>query len=119
MTSSWTLTDGTFTHYGFGFFIDNWYGWHIAQHTGFMDGYSADDAISLDDGLDLVVLTNADKQPIVPILKSIFAIVDPPKDRSLVADLSHPAENEDPATTALSSATSQRNSPPANSTERS
>jgi D-alanyl-D-alanine carboxypeptidase len=101
MTSSWVLSDGTFTHYGFGFFIDNWYGWHIAQHTGFMDGYSADDAISLDDGLDLVVLTNGDKQPVVPILKSVFAIVDPPKDRALVADLAQPAENEDPAVTAL------------------
>lgn len=101
MTSSWALGDGTLTHYGFGFFIDDWYGWPIAQHTGMMDGYSGDDAISLDDGLDLVVLTNADKLPVIPLLKGIFAIVDRPKDRTLVADLSHPAENEDPTVTAL------------------
>jgi CubicO group peptidase (beta-lactamase class C family) len=101
MTSSWTLANGTLTHYGFGFFIDNWYGWPVAQHTGMMDGFSGDDAISLDDGLDLVVLTNADKEPVIPLLKGIFAIVDPPKDKSLAADLSHPAQNEDPAVTAL------------------
>ncbi|HVA28181.1 MAG TPA: serine hydrolase domain-containing protein [Candidatus Baltobacteraceae bacterium] len=101
MTNSWTLTDGTPTNYGFGFFIDDWYGWHIAHTTGLMDGYSGDAAISLEDGLDLVVLTNADKVSVVPLVKSLFAIVDPPKDRALVADLSHPAQNEDPAITSL------------------
>ncbi len=41
MTTSWTLADGSPTHYGFGFFTDTWYGLRIAQHTGYIDGFSA------------------------------------------------------------------------------
>ena len=101
MTSSWALNDGTLTHYGFGFYVDNWYGWPIAQHNGLIDGFSSDDAISLDDGVDIVVLTNADKEPLAPLVKSIFALVDKPKDANLVASLNQPPENEDTSTTAL------------------
>lgn len=101
MTSSWTLANGTLTHYGFGFFVDDWYGWQIAEHPGLVDGFSADDAISLEDGLDIVILTNADKEPVAPLTKAIFALVDKPKDAGLVAGSEQAALNEDPATTAL------------------
>jgi hypothetical protein len=55
----------------------------------------------LRDGLELAVLTNADKVSIVPLAKSIFAAIEPAKDVALVATLSQPPINEDPATTDL------------------
>jgi CubicO group peptidase (beta-lactamase class C family) len=100
MTASGTLTDGTFTHYGFGFFIDDWYGWTVAEHPGLIDGFSGGDAIGLADDLNVVVLTNANEQPVAPLEKSIFAIVEPPKNPALVATLAGGALNEDPAITA-------------------
>jgi D-alanyl-D-alanine carboxypeptidase len=101
MTTSWTLADGSPTHYGFGFFTDTWYGLRIAQHTGYIDGFSADDGLVLDDGTAFVILSNADRVDLVPLAKSIVEIVEPLKNPALVADLSHPGVFEDPAVTAL------------------
>jgi len=101
MTTSWTLSDGTPTNYGFGFFTDKWYGLRIAQHTGFIDGFSSEDALVLDDGTAFVILTNADRVSLVPLAKSLVEIVEPLKDKALVANFSHPAVFEDPAITAL------------------
>ncbi len=96
MTSSGTLRDGTPTHYGSGFFIDTWSGWRIAEHTGFIDGFSSIDLLSLDDGVELAILTNTDQESLVPLAKTIFSIVDAPK----VPESYHAAENEDPAISA-------------------
>jgi CubicO group peptidase (beta-lactamase class C family) len=101
MTTSWTLADGTPTHYGFGFFTDTWYGLRIAQHTGYIDGFSAEDGLVLDDGMAFAILSNADRVDLVPLAKSIVEIVEPLKNPALVADLSHPGVFEDPAVTAL------------------
>jgi D-alanyl-D-alanine carboxypeptidase len=101
MTTSWTLADGTPTHYGFGFFTDTWYGLSIAQHPGYIDGFSAEDGLVLDDGTAFAILSNADRADLVPLAKSIIEIVEPLKNPALVADLSHPGVFEDPAVTAL------------------
>ncbi|HTX57936.1 MAG TPA: serine hydrolase domain-containing protein [Candidatus Acidoferrales bacterium] len=101
MTTSWTLTDGTPTNYGFGFFTGDWYGLRIAQHTGYIDGFSADDGLVLDDGTSFAIVTNADRVPLVPLAKSLIEIVEPLKNRALVANLSHPGVFEDPAVTGL------------------
>ena len=101
MTTSWTLADGSPTHYGFGFFTNSWYGLRIAQHTGYIDGFSADDGLVLDDGTAFVILSNADRVDLVPLAKSLVEIVEPAKNPALVADLSHPGVFEDPAVTAL------------------
>lgn len=101
MTTSWTLADGTPTNYGFGFFTDKWYGLRIAQHTGYLDGFSGDDALVLDDGTGFAILSNADRVSLVPLAKSLVEIVEPLKDRSLVANFSQPGVFEDPAVTAL------------------
>jgi len=101
MTRSWTLTDGTPTHYGFGFFTDTWYGLRIAQHTGYVDGFSSDDGLILDDGTAFAILSNADRVDLVPLAKSIVEILGPVKAPALVADFSHPAVFEDPAVTTL------------------
>ena len=101
MTTSWTLADGTPTNYGFGFFTDSWYGLHIAHHPGYIDGFSAEDAIVLDDGTSLAILTNADRVSLVPLAKSLIEIVEPVKNPAMVATLSQPGVFEDPAVTLL------------------
>jgi D-alanyl-D-alanine carboxypeptidase len=101
MTTSWTLADGSPTHYGFGFFTNTWYGLRIAQHTGYIDGFSGDDGLVLDDGTAFAILSNADRVDLTPLAKSLVEIIEPLKNRTLVADLSHPGVFEDPAVTAL------------------
>lgn len=100
MTTSKTLNDGTRTHYGYGFYLRNWYGWKTAEHSGNVDGFSSDDAIVLDDGLEIALLSNADAVSLVPLAKSIVAILEPARDQNAVADFNHPAENEKASVTA-------------------
>ncbi len=99
MTHHATLRDGVATQYGYGFFVRDWYGRHVAEHPGNIDGFSADDALVLDDGLEIAVLSNADRVSLVPLTKSIAAIVDTPKDANMYADRPRPPENENPAVT--------------------
>jgi len=103
MTSSWTLANGQPTSYGFGFFTGDWYGLRIAQHTGYIDGFSADDAIVLSDGTSFAILSNADRVPLVPLAKSLVEIVEPLRDQAQVATLSRsePPVYEDTAVTAI------------------
>ncbi len=101
MTTPRTLPDGTSTGYGFGFFTDTWYGLRIAHHSGYIDGFSADDGLVLDDGTAFAVLTNADRVDLEPLARSVIEIVETLKNPGLVADFSHPGEFEDPAVTAL------------------
>jgi len=100
MTSSGKLTDGTPTYYGYGFFIDDWYGYRVAQHSGYVPGFSAQDALVLDDGVEIVVLANRTSVDLAPLCKSILAIVDRPRDANLAATLAAPAQNENPQITA-------------------
>ncbi|HVA34406.1 MAG TPA: serine hydrolase domain-containing protein, partial [Candidatus Baltobacteraceae bacterium] len=85
MTSSGFADGGVPTNYGFGFFIDDWYGYRVAEHSGYVDGYSSADTLVLDDGLEIAALSNADRVDLVPLLKSIAAIVDRPLDANLSA----------------------------------
>jgi CubicO group peptidase (beta-lactamase class C family) len=99
MTTSAQLPGGTLANYGFGFFTANWYGYRVVYHDGFVSGCSAVDALSLDDGLSLAILTNADRVDLVPLAKSVFAMVDSPRDANLYASPSAPPENEDSVVT--------------------
>jgi CubicO group peptidase (beta-lactamase class C family) len=100
MTTSVRLRDGIPAHYGFGFFTGDWYGYRVAQHSGNIDGFSSEDALVLDDGLELSVLANADGVDLVPLAKSVVALLDAPRDSNSYASPSQPAENENPAITA-------------------
>ena len=53
MTTSGKLANGIPTHYGFGFFITDWFGYAVAEHPGYVAGFSSDDALVLQDGLRL------------------------------------------------------------------
>jgi hypothetical protein len=94
MTTSGRLRGGALTNYGFGFFIGTWYGYPVAFHDGFLDGYSSEDALSLGDGVAIALLSNGDRIDLTPLAKSIFAIVDPPRDKNSVATPFAAPENE-------------------------
>jgi CubicO group peptidase (beta-lactamase class C family) len=100
MTTSGRLRDGMPTNYGFGFFTGIWYGYPVAFHDGLVDGYSCEDVLSLDDGLELALLSNADRTDLTPLAKSVFSIVDPPRDKNSYAVPNAPPENENPQITA-------------------
>ncbi len=99
MTASQALPSGERTHYGYGFYIRDWYGWKTAEHPGYVEGFSADDAIVIDDGLEIAVLANAGNAYLLPIAKTIAQALERPRDGALVADFEHPAQNENPAVT--------------------
>jgi D-alanyl-D-alanine carboxypeptidase len=101
MTASQQLPSGKRTGYGFGFFVQDWYGIGVAEHPGNLDGFSGNDAIVPEDGLEIAVLSNADRVDLVPLTKSVLAIVDGPKDANLYADHPRPPENEDAAVTRM------------------
>ena len=99
MTTAQTLPSGERTHYGYGFYIRDWYGWKTVEHPGYVDGSSADDALVLDDGLEIVVLANSTDTYLLPITKTVAAVLETPRDSTLVADFNHPAQNENPSVT--------------------
>lgn len=96
--------DGVPANYGYGFFIARWYGYGVAEHPGYVDGFSALDAIVLDDGLEIAVLANAATVDLSPLAQSIVAAIDPPKDSALVAAPNAAPQNENPRITAALSA---------------
>ena len=100
MATSARLPDGRHTGYGFGFFVRDWYGRRTIEHGGNIDGFTADEALVLDDGLEVTLLSNRDGISLVPLAKSIVAILDPPRDPNLYADMPRPPENENPRVTA-------------------
>ncbi|MBV8373994.1 MAG: beta-lactamase family protein [Candidatus Eremiobacteraeota bacterium] len=107
MTTSATLPGGVPVNYGFGFFVDNWYGYRVVHHNGFVPGFSSVDALSLDDGLAVVLLSNRAAVDLDPLAKSVVAIVDEPRDRNLSAAFPQPAENENRQITAALTAVLQ------------
>lgn len=110
MTTSARL-GGIPTNYGFGFFIDDWYGYPVAQHSGYVGGFSAEDAMLFGDDLDVVVLAMRATTDLVPLAKSIAAIVEPARDRNLRALPNRPPENEDLAVSRLLPAALERRFP--------
>lgn len=99
MTTSAKLPSGIPANYGYGFFIADWFGYTVAEHSGNVPGYSALDAVVLRDGLEIAVLTNAGTVDLTPLVKSVAAILDPPLDRNLAATVGAPPQNENPAVT--------------------
>ncbi len=94
MTTSATLLDGTPANYGFGFFVNDWYGYRVAHHSGFVAGFSSVDALVLGDGIEIALLSSGQTVDLDPLAKSILALLVPPLDRNLYALPSQPPENE-------------------------
>ncbi|MBV8372561.1 MAG: beta-lactamase family protein [Candidatus Eremiobacteraeota bacterium] len=100
MFSSGRLPDGVLTHYGYGFFLTDWYGYDVAEHPGFVEGFSSEDALVRQDGLEIAVMTNARAVDLTPLLESIVAILDAPRDAALAATFGAAPENENLRVTA-------------------
>lgn len=100
MTTSAKLIDGTPTHYGFGFFLPDWFGYRAIEHPGYVDGFSAEDAMLLDDGLQVAILSNLEAVDLTPLVQSVVAAIDPPRDLNLVARPNAPPQNENARITA-------------------
>jgi D-alanyl-D-alanine carboxypeptidase len=94
MTHSGKLPDGVPTYYASGFFTPDWFGYRVAEHPGYTDGFSSQDALVLEDGLEVAVLTNAQTVDLSPLTESIVAILDPAKDL-LTGGVPGAAQNED------------------------
>ncbi len=94
MTATGRLANGVATHYGFGFFVANWFGYTVAEHPGYTGGFSGDDALVLQSGLEVAVLSNADAVDLTPLVRSIVAILDEPLDPNLSASANLSPQNE-------------------------
>lgn len=55
------------------------YGYTVRYASGNVDGYSAFELLAPANGDDVVILTNADQLDLIPLAKSIFAVLEPPK----------------------------------------
>jgi D-alanyl-D-alanine carboxypeptidase len=54
------LNDGTSTHYGLGVFVVDQNGHTIVEHSGEVSGFVSDNAVGVDEGVAIAVLTNQD-----------------------------------------------------------
>lgn len=100
MTASARLADGTPTRYGLGLFLPDWFGDRVAEHPGYVDGFSAQDALVLDDGLEIAILANLETVDLTPLTQSVVAAIDAPRDENLSARPYAPPQNENSRITA-------------------
>lgn len=82
------------TYYGYGFFVTHWFGYDVAEHPGYVDGFSSQDAIVLGDGLEVAVLTNENTVDLSPLTQSIVAVLDPPANDLLASSIPGEPQNE-------------------------
>ena len=78
MHSSFKLADGSDTHYGFGLFLHALPGdKHVVLHGGDTTGFGTQDARFVEDGLDVIVLTNQEPAAYNAIVNGVYAALVP------------------------------------------
>ncbi|MDQ6944299.1 MAG: beta-lactamase family protein [Candidatus Eremiobacteraeota bacterium] len=91
------LADGTDTRYGFGLFMQPLPGGkHVVLHGGDTTGFGTQDARFVEDGIDLIVLTNQEPAAYNAIMNAVYRAVVPAPSKPLPAATPAPA----PAATA-------------------
>ena len=84
MHTSFKLADGTDTHYGFGLFVQPLPGGkHVVLHGGDTTGFGTQDARFVDDGLDVIVLTNQEPAAYNAIMNAVYRAIVPAPPRPL------------------------------------
>ena len=79
MHTSFKLADGTDTRYGFGLFLQPIPGGkHVVLHGGDTTGFGTQDARFVEDGVDLIVLTNQEPAAYNAIMNAVYRTVVPP-----------------------------------------
>jgi len=78
MHTSFKLADGTDTHYGFGLFLQALPGGkHLVLHGGDTTGFGTQDARFVEDGLDVIVLTNQEPASYNAVMGAVYAAIAP------------------------------------------
>ena len=76
MHATMKLADGTDTHYGFGLFMRTLPdGKHVVLHGGDTTGFGSQDARFVEDGLDLIVLTNQEPAAYNAIMNAVYRVL--------------------------------------------
>ena len=76
MHATFTLADGTDTHYGFGLIVRELPGGkHVVLHGGDTTGFGSQDARFVEDGIDIVVLTNQEPAAYNAIMNAVYRVV--------------------------------------------
>ena len=78
MHTSFKLADGTDTRYGFGLFLQQLPGGkHVVLHGGDTTGFGTQDARFVEDGVDIIVLTNQEPASYNAIVNAVYRAVVP------------------------------------------
>jgi D-alanyl-D-alanine carboxypeptidase len=78
MHTPFTLADGTDTHYGFGLFMQTLPdGKHAVLHGGDTTGFGTQDARFVEDGLDVIVLTNQEPAAYNAVVNAVYRAIVP------------------------------------------
>ena len=78
MHTPFTLADGTDTHYGFGLTVRGLPGGkHVVLHGGDTTGFGSQDARFVEDGIDVIVLTNQEPASYNAIMNAVYRAVAP------------------------------------------
>jgi D-alanyl-D-alanine carboxypeptidase len=78
MHTSMKLADGTDTHYGMGLLIGTLPdGKHVIYHGGDTTGFGSQDARYVEDGVDVIVLTNQEPAIYNAIMRAVYRVVVP------------------------------------------
>jgi CubicO group peptidase (beta-lactamase class C family) len=76
MHTSFTLADGTDTSYGFGLFVRSLPGGkHVVLHGGDTTGFGTQDARFVEDGIDVIVLTNQEPASYNAVMNAVYRVV--------------------------------------------
>jgi D-alanyl-D-alanine carboxypeptidase len=79
MHTSFKLADGSDTRYGFGLFLQALPGGkHVVLHGGDTTGFGTQDARFVEDGIDVIVLTNQEPAAYNAIMNAVYRAVVPP-----------------------------------------
>ena len=79
MHTSFKLADGSDTRYGFGLFLQPLPGGkHVVLHGGDTTGFGTQDARFVEDGIDVIVLTNQEPASYNAIMSAVYRAVVPP-----------------------------------------
>jgi len=79
MHTSFKLADGSDTRYGFGLFLQPLPGGkHAVLHGGDTTGFGTQDARFVEDGIDVIVLTNQEPASYNAIMSAVYRVVVPP-----------------------------------------
>jgi D-alanyl-D-alanine carboxypeptidase len=81
MHTPFKLADGADTHYGFGLFMQTLpSGKHVVLHGGDTTGFGSQDARFVEDGIDIIVLTNQEPAAYNAVMNAVYrVIITPPK----------------------------------------